>query len=65
MKLGTILKSTRTKRIAGGSDAFEGQAPYQCALEKYESIFCGCAILSDRWIITAGHCLNRFVKQRS
>ncbi|XP_055307978.1 chymotrypsin-1-like, partial [Sitodiplosis mosellana] len=46
-------------RIVGGSPAYDGQAPYQCSVQKIRtgSHFCGCAIISDRWVVTAGHCI--------
>ncbi|XP_055306137.1 chymotrypsin-1-like [Sitodiplosis mosellana] len=47
--------------IVGGSPAYDGQAPYQCSMQKirYGSHFCGCAIISDRWVVTAAHCLGK------
>lgn len=52
-------------RIVGGTDAVEGEAPYQCSIQKlYLNRFehlCGCAIISDKWIVTAAHCIHRWV----
>lgn len=45
-------------RIVGGKIAKSDEAPYQCAiLSEIHYAFCGCAILSSRWIITAAHCV--------
>ncbi|XP_043794770.1 trypsin-1-like [Apis laboriosa] len=47
-------------RIVGGNEARQGQYPWQVSLQwgwlSATSHFCGGSILSDRWIITAGHC---------
>lgn len=48
-------------RIVGGNEARQGQYPWQVSLQwgwlfGY-SHFCGGAILSDQWIVTAGHCV--------
>ncbi|XP_055321366.1 chymotrypsin-1-like [Sitodiplosis mosellana] len=42
--------------IVGGSNAADGLAPFQCSMQYGGQHFCGCAILSSKFIITAGHC---------
>ncbi|XP_053685772.1 chymotrypsin-2-like [Sabethes cyaneus] len=45
-------------RITGGSDAGEGQFPYQVSLRDLQlAHFCGGAILNSRWIITSASCV--------
>lgn len=43
----------------GGSVAPDGFAPYQCSIQLVTYHTCGCAIISDSWILTAAHCLER------
>ncbi|ETN60925.1 azurocidin [Anopheles darlingi] len=44
-------------RIAGGSEAEDGQFPYQVALINEGLVYCGGAVLNRRWVITAAACL--------
>ncbi|XP_057320830.1 chymotrypsin-2-like isoform X1 [Microplitis mediator] len=56
------LRSSRilgTSSVLGGTEASEGAHPYQVSLRRQNSHFCGGAILNNRWVITAGHCVFR------
>lgn len=45
-------------KIVGGKDAEDGQAPYQCSLQSSSKFhFCGCSIISSKWVLTAAHCV--------
>lgn len=46
-------------RIVGGKDVKEGQIPYQVSLRlpAADLHFCGGAIISNRFILTAAHCM--------
>ncbi|XP_058463965.1 chymotrypsin-2-like [Malaya genurostris] len=44
-------------RIVGGSDASEGQFPYQVSLRSSAgSHFCGGSIINANWVMSAAHC---------
>ena len=52
------------QKIVGGYPAIEKQFPYQVSLQRGHfhvgtRHFCGGAIISERWIITAAHCLRK------
>ncbi|XP_046747998.1 chymotrypsin-2-like [Diprion similis] len=45
-------------RIIAGLPAAEGEYPYTVSLRSYNSHFCGGSIISNRWILTAAHCIS-------
>lgn len=49
-----------SSRIVGGYNAEDGEAPYFCSMQFHKTHFCGCAIISTEWVITAAHCLDNF-----
>jgi len=51
------LQMTAAKRVVGGTDAEFGSFPWM-ALVKGGQSRCGGALVGDRWVVTAGHCVR-------
>ncbi|XP_043481596.1 trypsin-1-like [Leptopilina heterotoma] len=47
---------TPNGRIVGGNPTTIEEVPYQVSLQAYGFSFCGGSIISENWILTAGHC---------
>ncbi|XP_076588628.1 ovochymase-2, partial [Chaetodon auriga] len=50
-------------RVVGGAEASYGSHPWLVSLQYRGSHFCGGAILTDRWIMTAAHCFASLSKE--
>lgn len=52
----------REGRLLGGSNAALGRFPYMAALTSARtgSFYCGCAIINNRWVLTAAHCTEGY-----
>ena len=46
----------RRARIVGGTNSGPGAWPWQAALYKEGEFQCGATLISDRWLLSAGHC---------
>ncbi|XP_068153437.1 chymotrypsin-2 [Drosophila tropicalis] len=51
--------SSASSRVIGGTDAVDGEAPYQVSLQGtlYNDHMCGGAIINKDWVLTAAHCV--------
>lgn len=45
-------------RIVGGEDAQIEDYPWQAILQVYGFTYCGASIISNEWVLTAGHCTS-------
>lgn len=55
----------RSKRVVGGTQSSQGKWPWQAALFYKGSHYCGGAVISNTWILTAGHCFNPYTSSNA
>jgi len=59
-----VYLDRKEKKIVGGRPAKAGQFPWQVALlvvrvpDAYDAHFCGGSVHTERWIVTAAHCVH-------
>ena len=53
------------ERIVGGEVAELGQFPYQVGIYLFDpndkTYICGGSIINEEWILTAGHCVDKYI----
>ena len=50
--------SARLPYIVGGHDSTPGKWPWQASLQYYSSHYFGASLISNRWLVTAAHCVG-------
>lgn len=55
--LGVVRSSPLNNRIVGGNDSALRQFPHQISLRRDHSHVCGGSIISNRYVLTAAHCV--------
>ncbi|XP_054722022.1 transmembrane protease serine 2-like [Uloborus diversus] len=59
-----IAATRRSRRVIDGSRATPLSAPWMCMLSlDREPPFCGCSLISDKWVVTAAHCFKSANKE--
>ncbi|XP_039307337.1 chymotrypsin-2 isoform X2 [Solenopsis invicta] len=58
-------RALRTRRLIGGHPAIESEFPYQASLRYYNLHICSGALISDRHVLSAAHCICGLIDEPS
>ncbi|XP_071561884.1 chymotrypsin-2-like isoform X1 [Temnothorax nylanderi] len=58
-------QALRIRRLVGGQDAVESEFPYQVSLRYYDLHICSGALISDRHVLSAAHCVCGLIDEPS
>uniref|UniRef100_A0A8C5Q396 Peptidase S1 domain-containing protein n=1 Tax=Leptobrachium leishanense TaxID=445787 RepID=A0A8C5Q396_9ANUR len=47
-----------SSRIVGGTDAVDGEWPWQVAVKFWGSFICGGSLINEQWVLSAAHCFD-------
>src|SRR5688572_13178462 len=48
----------RSSKVVGGNDTYDGEFPWTVSIRRNDHHHCGGVIVSNRWILTAAHCVQ-------
>ncbi|CAG9814512.1 unnamed protein product [Phaedon cochleariae] len=64
-KCGIASRKSKMLKIIGGTEAKRYKWPWHVAvLNQYREVFCGGTLISPRWVLTANHCIRKYLKVR-
>ncbi|XP_072383641.1 plasminogen [Diabrotica undecimpunctata] len=64
-RCGVPARKSKMLKIIGGIEARKYKWPWHVAiLNQFREVFCGGTLISNRWVLTANHCIRRYLRVR-